>query len=29
MLGTAKKTENTLYKEVDFFLGGGVHIGFF
>ena len=29
MLGTAKKTENTLYKEVGFLGGGGVHIGFF
>ena len=31
MLETAKKTENTLYKEFDFFLGGGGvgHIGFF
>ena len=31
MLETAKKTENTLYKEFDFFWGGGVggHIGFF
>ena len=23
MLETAKKTENTLYKELDFFVGGG------
>ena len=34
MLEIAKKTENTLYKELDFFLGGGGecgggHIGFF
>ena len=33
MLEIAKKTENTLYKELDFFLGGGEwgggHIGFF
>ena len=32
MLETAKKTENTLYKELDFFVGwgrGGGHIGFF
>ena len=31
MLETAKKTENTLYKELAFFVGGGGggHIGFF
>ena len=35
MLEIAKKTENTLYKELDFFFwggggeGGGGHIGFF
>ena len=29
MLETAKKTENTLYKEFDFFGGGGGQIGFF
>ena len=32
MLETAKKTENTVYEELDFFWGGGggrgVHIGF-
>ena len=27
MLETAKKTEDILYKELDFFLGGGVGLG--